>query len=215
MLYNYQCNIALYAYFHITLQTTQYKLVLVGDAEVGKSALSYRLSKGKFTPLYKPTIGAEYATILVSGCRFNIWDTAGQETYGRFITSTYYRGADCCAICYDLTKPSSLTNVLNWYEGIKKLDKLPLIILIGTKSDAHIEVEPSEIKEMSNKIGAQLSFVCSAKLGEGCDEIFTRLVSWFKVQELAPSIQNIEAEEFKVMKMQTQERVVKKSGCCD
>ncbi|CAL5999178.1 Rab1a [Hexamita inflata] len=149
----------------------QYKIVLVGDAEIGKSALSFRISNNIFLSLYKPTIGAEYASIQVQGCRFNIWDTAGQETYCKLLSTVYYRGADCCALCYDLSRSSSLKNVLKWFEGIKQLDKMPMIILVGTKSDASIEVELSEIKEVETAIGAVQSFVCSAKTGDGYDEI--------------------------------------------
>ncbi|CAL5999174.1 Rab1a [Hexamita inflata] len=190
----------------------QYKIVLVGDAEIGKSALSFRISNNIFLSLYKPTIGAEYASIQVQGCRFNIWDTAGQETYCKLLSTVYYRGADCCALCYDLSSSSSLKNVLKWFEGIKQLDKMPMIILVGTKSDASIEVELSEIKEVEKQIQAKQSFICSAKTGEGCDEILKQLALWYKAQDIAMNV----SDEFKIQKMETQAKRTqyKKQGCC-
>ncbi|CAL6014726.1 Rab1a [Hexamita inflata] len=190
----------------------QYKIVLVGDAEIGKSALSFRISNNIFLSLYKPTIGAEYASIQVQGCRFNIWDTAGQETYCKLLSTVYYRGADCCALCYDLSRSSSLKNVLKWFEGIKQLDKMPTIILIGTKSDASIEVELSEIKEVEKQIQAKQSFICSAKTGEGCDEILQQLALWYKAQDIAFNA----SDEYKIQKMETQAKrtQLKKQWCC-
>ncbi|CAL5999156.1 Rab1a [Hexamita inflata] len=198
----------------------QYKIVLVGDAEIGKSALSFRISNNIFLSLYKPTIGAEYASIQVQGCRFNIWDTAGQETYCKLLSTVYYRGADCCALCYDLSRSSSLKNVLKWFEGIKQLDKMPMIILVGTKSDASIEVELSEIKEVEIAIGAVQS-LCSAKTGDGCDEILQWLAKLIETQSDVQidssrtfDIQNIEEQEFKITKMETGVPKQKKQGCC-
>ncbi|CAL6014734.1 Rab1a [Hexamita inflata] len=199
----------------------QYKIVFVGDAEIGKSALSFRISHKVFQALYKPTIGAEYATVQVQGCRFNIWDTAGQETYCKLLSTVYYRGADCCALCYDLSRSSSLKNVLKWFEGIKQLDKMPTIILIGTKSDASIEVELAEIKEVETAIGAVQSFMCSAKTGDGCDEILQWLAKLIETQSPAQidssrtfDIQNTEEQEFKITKMETGVPKQNKQGCC-
>lgn len=71
-----------------------FKLVLIGDSEVGKSQLLLRYTKDQFKRQAFTTIGVEFAThnvkiedVLI---RAQIWDTAGQERY-RAITNTYYR----------------------------------------------------------------------------------------------------------------------------
>lgn len=42
-----------------------------------------------------------------------IWDTAGQERY-QSLGTAFYRGADCCFLCYDITNKASLENIDNW-----------------------------------------------------------------------------------------------------
>ena len=55
-----------------------------------------------------PTIGVDFKirTIDVDGktIKLQIWDTAGQEKF-QSLGFAFYRGADCCALCYDLTNP--------------------------------------------------------------------------------------------------------------
>jgi small GTP-binding protein len=71
-----------------------FKVVLIGDAGVGKSNLLSRFTRDEFTLDSKSTIGVEFATKNVSienkVIKAQIWDTAGQERY-RAITSAYYR----------------------------------------------------------------------------------------------------------------------------
>ena len=71
-----------------------FKLVLIGDSEVGKSQLLLWFTKDTFKRQTHATIGVEFATQNVEvqdvKVRAQIWDTAGQERY-RAITNTYYR----------------------------------------------------------------------------------------------------------------------------
>ena len=74
-----------------------FKLVLIGDSEVGKSNLLLRFTRNEFNLESKTTIGVEFASKTVplpDGriAKAQVWDTAGQERY-RAITSAYYRGA--------------------------------------------------------------------------------------------------------------------------
>lgn len=64
---------------------------------------------------HKATIGADFIKKKVkikSGeiIPLQIWDTAGQERF-QSLSNTFYRGADCCVIVYDITNQES-------YEGI-------------------------------------------------------------------------------------------------
>lgn len=61
------------------------KVVLIGDAAVGKTAIRNRFLSGQFTASYKATIGADFftKTIDIKGQQVSmqIWDTAGQERF--------------------------------------------------------------------------------------------------------------------------------------
>ena len=74
-----------------------FKIVIIGDSNVGKSCLIHRYVKSQFAKDFKPTIGAEFSNkeIFVDNKTVvsQIWDTAGQERYQSLSTS-FYRGAD-------------------------------------------------------------------------------------------------------------------------
>ena len=46
-------------------------------------------------------------------CVLQIWDTAGQERF-QSLSAAFYRGADCCCLVYDITKPESFEHITTW-----------------------------------------------------------------------------------------------------
>ena len=83
------------------------KIVVLGDSDVGKTSLLMRYTKGTAPTKMKPTIGADFQKkeVVVNNTivTVQIWDTAGQEKY-HSIGYAFYRGADCCAITFDITR---------------------------------------------------------------------------------------------------------------
>lgn len=79
-----------------------------------------------------------FKTIKADGknIKFQIWDTAGQERF-RTITSAYYKGADGILMVYDLTEPSSVDDIENFWipEAHNYCDKSIKVLLLGNKSD--------------------------------------------------------------------------------
>merc|ERR1719420_709358 len=61
-----------------------FKLVLLGDAAVGKSSILMRFLQNKFTDGIETTVGAAFSTKTIETrsrqVKFEIWDTAGQES---------------------------------------------------------------------------------------------------------------------------------------
>jgi Ras-related protein Rab-7A len=88
------------------------KIVLIGDQGVGKTALLDSFEYKKISKTQKPTIGADFMkkkiTLDDNGLEVNLqlWDTAGQERFQSLCTS-FYRGADCCIIVYDVSNERS------------------------------------------------------------------------------------------------------------
>ena len=123
-----------------------FKVVLVGDAGVGKTNLLAYFSQfddeiqlhsadelaiadengvaASFQAARKPTIGVEFGTKTVvhpdgTRIRAQIWDTAGQERY-RAITSSHYRRAAGALLVYDVSQPRTFTNALeSWLQELK------------------------------------------------------------------------------------------------
>ena len=132
------------------------KIVILGDAGVGKTSLMNRFATGKFTGQYKATIGADFLSkdnFIVEDNLFQqrhcvglqLWDTAGQERF-QSLGVGFYRGADACLLVYDVTDPHSLDNLDHWRKefldqvggGIQGLGdastKFPFVV-VGNKID--------------------------------------------------------------------------------
>jgi len=76
------------------------------------------LNYKKISKSAKPTIGAEFLKKKVNledGTEVNLqlWDTAGQERFQSLCTS-FYRGADCCVLVFDLSAPESYESLESW-----------------------------------------------------------------------------------------------------
>jgi len=74
-----------------------FKLLLVGEADVGKSSILLRFTDDTFSEEQASTIGVDFKVKMMTTSSGNkvkatIWDTAGQERF-RTLTSSYYRGA--------------------------------------------------------------------------------------------------------------------------
>ncbi|KAL9114984.1 MAG: hypothetical protein Q9227_001227 [Pyrenula ochraceoflavens] len=115
------------------------KLVLLGEAAVGKSSLVLRFVNNDFQENKEPTIGAAFLTQKISlpsrTIKFEIWDTAGQERFAS-LAPMYYRNAQAALVVYDLTKPTSLTKAKHWVAELQRQASPGIVIaLVGNKLD--------------------------------------------------------------------------------
>ena len=118
-----------------------FKIIFIGDASVGKTALAERITKNEFHETYNSTIGVDFSTVTLDICdhsiKTHIWDTAGQECFASII-STYYRGIAGAVIVFDITSRSSFRKCSFWLNQIKQngtIGHLPIITLVGNKID--------------------------------------------------------------------------------
>ncbi|XP_078071526.1 ras and EF-hand domain-containing protein homolog [Mustelus asterias] len=116
-----------------------FKIVLVGDAAVGKSSFLLRLCKNEFRGNTSATLGVDFQmkTLIVDGEQtvLQLWDTAGQERF-RSIAKSYFRRADGVLLLYDVTCEKSFLNVREWVDMIEEStnENIP-IMLVGNKAD--------------------------------------------------------------------------------
>jgi Ras-related protein Rab-18 len=86
----------------------RYKFVLVGDSNVGKTALFWRFVEGGFMgrkDTQVTTVDFKMKNVMLGTkpVKLYIWDTAGQEKY-RSIVSTYFKGCHGIVIVFDVAK---------------------------------------------------------------------------------------------------------------
>lgn len=161
----------------------KYKIVLIGEQDVGKSSLVYRFQKGELHNHPSSTIGMAFSTkrmyIGTEPTILEIWDSAGQERF-RSIVPMYFKGAKAVIIVYDLNKPRSAESIkLYWKEQIESYfpKKLPVIALVGNKIDLISEENQtgliSQMKELKKlfNVGV-MSYFTSALTGENVQHLF-------------------------------------------
>jgi len=135
-----------------------YKLILIGDATVGKTHLVSRYVRGSLPKSPQATIGVEFATRTVplrtgGTVKAQIWDTAGQERY-RSITAAHYRKAVGALLVYDITRRDTFTNIPKWLEELRHSAQPDVaVMLVGNKSDL-IEHDPDS-REVDKKAAAE------------------------------------------------------------
>ena len=163
-----------------------YKIIIIGDTCVGKTAILSKYLKGVFPTSPLSTVAAEFATKIIQikeggYIKAQIWDTAGEEKY-KSITFHHYKKSVGGLIVYDITKRSSFDNVKNWYNDLISLgEKGCIIALVGNKLDL---VERNERKREVSYEEAQayaednhmLFFETSAYNGNNINDIFEELL---------------------------------------
>uniref|UniRef100_A0A3B4ARS9 EF-hand domain-containing protein n=1 Tax=Periophthalmus magnuspinnatus TaxID=409849 RepID=A0A3B4ARS9_9GOBI len=138
-----------------------FRIVLAGDAAVGKSSFLLRLCKNEFKVHSSTTLGVDFQmkTLIVDGepTLLQIWDTAGQERF-RSIAKSYFRRADGVLLLYDVSCEKSFLNVREWVDMIEDVspEDIP-IMLVGNKCDLRQE----GLTCVSNTYGEKLSMTYS------------------------------------------------------
>ncbi|KAM4021396.1 ras-related protein Rab-43 [Anomaloglossus baeobatrachus] len=168
-----------------------FKIVLIGDAGVGKTCVVQRFKSGVFVERQGNTIGVDFTmkTLDIQGKRvkLQIWDTAGQERF-RTITQSYYRSANGAIIAFDITKKKSFESVPRWIEDVRKYAGSNIVqLLIGNKSDMHEfrEVQPGEAEALAKHYDLT-TFETSAKDSSNVEEAFVKMASELMMRHGGP-----------------------------
>lgn len=172
--------------------TTSVKLVLLGEAAVGKSSLVLRFVSDDFQENKEPTIGAAFLTQKCSlpnrTIKFEIWDTAGQERFAS-LAPMYYRNAQSALVVYDVTKPTSFIKARHWVNELKAQASPGIIIaLVGNKLDLVEDSADEEGAESARKVDTEegqkladdeglLFFETSAKSGHNVLQVFLAIAN--------------------------------------
>ena len=115
------------------------KVVVLGEARVGKTSITLRFVKNEFDKEQDSTIDASFlgkkVTVGERNVMLNIWDTAGQEKY-HALAKNYYQGASGAILVYDVTDVDSFEKAKSWYLELRKyIGKTAPILIAGNKSD--------------------------------------------------------------------------------
>ncbi|KAM7041209.1 ras-related protein Rab-43 [Acridotheres tristis] len=182
-----------------------FKLVLIGDASVGKTCLVQRFKTGAFSERQGSTIGVDFTmkSLEIQGKRvkLQIWDTAGQERF-RTITQSYYRSANGAILAYDISKRGSFQSIPRWIEDVRKYAGSNIVqLLIGNKSDLSglREVQLAEAQSLAERYD---NIICaietSAKDSSNVEEAFVKMATELMMRHGGPMISEKNTDSIKL-----------------
>ncbi len=158
-----------------------FKVVLIGNGAVGKTATLYRFVKKEFKESYMLTIGAEF---LKKQLKFKkdivellIWDMAGQDRFAN-VRKSFYTNTAGALLMFDLTNADTFFQLDKWLTELKQNAGDVPFVLIGNKVDLVETVgrtlDPEETKKFAESHGS-IYIETSAKTGVNIEEAFNEL----------------------------------------
>ncbi|XP_078270080.1 ras-related protein Rab-43 [Rhinoraja longicauda] len=181
-----------------------FKVVLIGDAGVGKTCVVQRFKSGIFVERQGNTIGVDFTmkTLEIQGKRvkLQIWDTAGQERF-RTITQSYYRSANGAIIAYDISKRGTFESVPRWIEDVKKYAGSNIVqLLIGNKSDQDDirEVKYQDAQTLADHYEIVSVLETSAKDSSNVEEAFIKMATELMLRHGGPMFTEKATESIKL-----------------
>lgn len=162
----------------------RYKIVMLGDGAVGKTAMTTRFTQNFFDSDYKRTIGSDFAikrlTLededIKTQVTLQVWDLAGQPRF-ESVRQGFYRGSRGGLLLYDVTRRRTFLNVDIWKEeAFSNLENEIPLVLVANKVDLKDSrvVTTEEGQEYAEKNGF-IYVESSALTGENVEEAYSTL----------------------------------------
>ena len=154
-----------------------FKIMMLGDASVGKTSLTIRYISGFFLEDLKLTIGVDFysKTTNFKGkkVKLQIWDFGGEERF-RFLLSQYCKGANAAFFLYDITNSITIDHLPDWTQIIREHAGDIPIMLVGSKLDLEeFRAVPRNEGILAAKKYNLTSFVeLSSKTGQNVEDAF-------------------------------------------
>jgi len=167
------------------LKQRVFKIIILGDAGVGKSSLMVSFVNKEFSGEYKATIGADFLSKDISidekVVSLQVWDTAGQERFVALCIA-FFRGSDACILVYDINDEKSVTSLATWkdeflrHSNVEQPQNFPFFVF-GNKIDAPGKKSEDNIKNAKEWAASQKIPHCttSAKDSTGVDAAFVEI----------------------------------------
>jgi small GTP-binding protein len=193
------------------------KVMLLGDADVGKTSVILNYISNVRAGTTVNTIGVDYKrkSMKVRGQEIDleIWDTGGQDRF-RALGVAYYRRADAMVLFFDVSSRETFMHVQTWAESIRANSsrEAPVpVFLVGNKID--LSSERTVEREEAESAAASLGFPyheTSVASGEGISELFTSLVEFYFDREQAVFVEPSQV----IVREQSQSVSRDKKKCC-
>lgn len=198
------------------------KVIILGDAGVGKSSLVYTYISGEFREEIEPTKAASFMSkqVKIEGrtVRLDLWDTAGQER-NAILGRLYWREAKVVLLTFDVSSLPTIEKMIKWYEVLKTEIEISTIkiFIVACKIDLlTIDYEvPSQVTEFSIKAQAPV-FKISSKTNCNIERLFN-CIAKFALESRSQLSSNSSITLNKLRhseKIENSSSTIHKSKCC-
>lgn len=177
-----------------------YKLVVVGDGGVGKSALTIQFFQKMFVEEYDPTIEDSYiqhTDIDGQWCILDVLDTAGQEEFST-MREQYMRTGDGFLIVYSVTDRASYDHVPEFHDlilRVKDETAFPALLVANKVDLVHQRVvQEEEGREMAKQFGIPYIETSAKDPPLNVDKAFQDVVRIIRQQSVPPSNEKNKSE---------------------
>ncbi|MFX1338280.1 MAG: Rab family GTPase [Promethearchaeota archaeon] len=160
-----------------------FKILIGGDASVGKTTLLRRFVDGMFDESTIMTVGVDFFIKQMNfdgiKCALQLWDLGGQEQF-RHLMSSYVMGARGALLLIDLTRMPKMSGILEWI-NIFRIHDLDLpIILVGTKLDLEeaIAINDDTALNIKDTFNMMDYIKTSSKTGYNVHKVFKMMAQW-------------------------------------
>ena len=160
----------------------RFKVVMLGDGAVGKTAITTRFTQEFFDSDYKRTIGSDFAIKKIelpdidTNVTLQVWDLAGQPRF-EVVRQGFYRGARGGLLVYDVTRRRTFLNIQSWKEEcFKNIDReMPLIVVANKVDLIDSRIVSTEEGESWAKERGHMYVESSALTGVNVEESYVAL----------------------------------------
>lgn len=200
-----------------------FKIILVGDASVGKTEIVLRFVENVVNPNFLAPIGS--AALVKRNVQFDdkiicahVWDPNRHNTF--LGLPIFYRGVGGALLIYDVTNRSTFEELPHTLKELREMSRpmtpsdpsRPVIVLVGNKCDmsAHRKVTTREGRKFAEKNGMYF-FETSAIQGTNVKVAFNTILQELYLRNVRPS-KGEEGSQNKNVRLSEGSRK-KSSGC--
>lgn len=194
-------------------QQLEYKIIILGMSEVGKTCLLINYFDKEFKENNISTIGIDFKTKFFkfdeNKVKINYVDTAGQERF-HAISSNYLKNANGILLVYAVNSRASFSLLEDWMKEVKNhANQNFSIIILGNKCDVEDrEVTLEEGENFAKKINSKV-YEVSAKTGYNVAEAFDEIARMTYEKDKEGKIRQRESIRFEDVSTDK-----KKKKCC-
>ncbi len=166
------------------VEYTNAKVLLVGDANAGKTGLTHRLATGEWKPSEDSTVGAwstQWPLKDINGesgveRELWLWDFGGQADQ-RLIHQLYMDHTALILLLFNADQEDALPGLRDWQTALRRCvkEKIPYLLVAG-RIDTGFKASRGKLQAFANEQGFAFH-ATSAKTGEGCDELRAAMIN--------------------------------------